>query len=816
MLLPEFQLACKLNEKRSIPANCSQYEICLDGNWRRRTCSEDRYYNPELQRCMEPRDDMVCGSARVAGLPVCDRHNESQTIANKRERDNCLQYFRCTAGRWRLRTCPKLHYYQPSVGTCLPMPSHATTDICAWLNRTASTIPCQPLSVRPSPTGCSYFLMCTETGWWTHSCPLGMYFSRELNYCIHNDANQCQVEPASSCIHGEQRSVPSSCQSYEQCVQGQWRKRSCNRWEQFEPRLGCMLSDGSCQANGLRRACHAADLRALPESDSNCTQLFYYCMDDEWQLGSCLRGQSFVRELHKCQSQEKCQTQTQTELAGIDSCAGQPDGTSVAHPDDCARFYLCLHEQSAHLQSCAPGSYFNAALGYCRPDDGSCQQADTICANATTGLLPHSHNCHAYYNCSIRPHAQLLYCEAGQYFDSLSAQCRLDLGQCSSRSAVPHWEQSLSLCSGREHGALLPHKLYCNLYYVCVRSLAILMECAKPGQHFSAAAGECVPEWEPVQRCQRGQLAASAGNAAAASCSNLPDGSYVPDYLDCSKYYICAGGVALPQRCAAGSYFDAEQLLCRPDDGVCPHVRRISSGADSADRNLQPNATICEGKHGYMTADSTNCNNFYICVSNKLRADRCYAGHYFNATLNQCQAKDLPETVPKDLAQQTKAIGGVMEHNGNITLQLQPAAKCTDEPTQFSDLCKIIAAASASLAVPGDCRRYVSCDQDEPNSQRCRNGESYDYLLGICRQNDGTCLMENGERVGVCNQKHGQLARDLDNCRRYFVCVHGQKIEAECQPGYYFSKTTNSCQQDLLQQCVGNLSEVGGKSKSDE
>lgn len=822
------QFTCEVNEKRSIPANCSQYEVCLDGNWRKRTCSEERYYNPELQRCIEPRDDMVCGYARVSGLPTCDKDNESETIANKRVRGNCLQYFRCSAGKWRLRSCPKLQYYKPSVGTCLPMPVYEGDDFCGWINRTESTSACQPLSVRPSPNGCAFFLMCTGTGWWTHQCPLGMYFSKEHNYCIQNDANQCQLAVptttnSTSCITGERRTVASSCQSYEQCVQGQWLKRTCNIWQQFDPLLGCVVNDGSCQGNGLRRACNAADLRPLPQTDGNCTQSFYYCEADEWHLGSCLRGQSFVRDLNKCQSLEKCQAL----LSGTSSCLGQPDGQSVAHPDDCAHFYICLQERPALLQSCAPGSFFDAALGYCRPNDGTCQQADSICANATVGVIPHARNCHAYYNCSISTQnstvAQLLYCPKGQYFDHLTAQCRLDQGQCSSTAQtvqpLSHSELSLSLCTGQAHGMHLPHKQYCNLYYVCVRSLAILAQCGDQ-QYFSVSAGKCAAELESGQACKRGQLEESvAGSGVAASCSSLQDGSYVPDYRDCTKYFICAGGVALAQRCALGSYFDAEQLLCLPDDGVCPTAIRVGgneTNADSPDKNMQPNPTICEGKHGYITADTANCNNFYICVSNKLRADRCYSGHFFNASLNQCQFINATETEPKGLLQEakTKVNATVEQDSPETVLQLQPAGKCTDEPTQFASLCEVIGE-GASLAVPGDCRRYISCDDNEPTSQRCRNGESYDSLLGICRQNDGTCLMENGERVGVCNKKHGQLARDVDNCSKYFICVHGQKIEAECQPGHYFSKTTNTCQEDILQQCVNNVSE-NGNLKSDE
>ncbi|KAH8411088.1 hypothetical protein KR222_002346, partial [Zaprionus bogoriensis] len=807
---PEETFLCILNEKRSIPANCSQYEICLDGNWRKRTCTEERYYNPEQQRCLEPRDDMVCNSARVSGLPPCNMDSESEIMPYEKGKANCLQYFRCSAGKWRLRSCPKRQHYMPSLGTCLPIPEFVGDNFCEWINRTKSASQCQHLTVRPSPNDCSAFLMCSENNWWTHHCPLGMYFSRKLNYCVPNDSDQCQLvsnaTATTACINGESRAIPSSCQNYELCVGGQWLRRTCNKLEQFEPLLGCVINDGSCQGNGVRRLCKAGEVRELPSINNNCTQFFYYCEADEWHLGNCLRGQSFVRELGKCQTLDKCRAL----LSGASTCLGQSDGHSVPHPNDCKRFYLCLHEQAALLQSCTAGSFFDAGLGYCRPNDGSCQLPHSICANTTEGLIPHVQNCYAYYNCSVSSHNDtLLYCPNGQYFDTSMRQCRLDQGQCSSTAMQPmsFSEVSRNLCQGLAHGTRIPHALHCNLYYVCVRSLAILVQCADK-QYFSAVLGECVMEvasdtdFRP--QCERGQLPEGEMNSATFSCSSLQDGSYVPDNRDCTKYYICARSLALTQRCADGTYFDAEQLLCLQDDGVCPYVRKINVNqtlANLNDTNMPPNPMMCEGKHGYIMADPANCNNFYICVSNKLRGERCYSGYFFNATLNQCEYMELPTADDKEMQLKTKGkTTGLVEHDSFET-QPQLTEKCTDEPTDFTNLCEVIGV-GASIAEPGDCRRYISCDESEPTSQRCRNGESYDSLLGICRQNDGTCLMENGERVGVCNKKHGQLAHDSDNCRRYFVCVHGQKIEAECEPGHYFNKATNTCQQDVLQQCV--------------
>ncbi|EDW70668.2 uncharacterized protein Dvir_GJ11411 [Drosophila virilis] len=834
---PEEKFVCEVNMKRSVPANCSQYEICLDGNWRRRTCSEARYYNPEQQLCLEPRDDMVCSYARVPGLPPCGPSTESETIPTTDDKGNCLQYFRCAAGKWRLRSCPRRHYYAAHLNTCLPMPEFEGEDFCGWFNRseTKVKVECQHLTVRPYPNGCDKFLMCMENSWWIQQCPLGMYFSRVANYCLPNDANQCrlnvsQVE-STGCLHGQKRALATSCHLYEQCVNGRWIGKSCGQSDQFEPLLGCVANDGSCQGSGLRRSCQQGELRALPLPDINCTQFFYHCDADEWHLGSCLRGQSYARQLNKCQPLAKCQAQTTSSSSS--SCVGQPDGQSVAHAEDCTRFYLCLQEQPALLQSCASGSFFDASLGYCRPNDGSCQQIESLCVNNTSGgLIAHAHNCRAYYNCSSHtPNAnsssssghnavQLLYCPTGEYFNKQLAQCRPDQGQCLQKS-LPDSLASLDLCKKTAHGTRLPHQLYCNQYYACVHGLAILAECESK-MRFNATVGRCEPEpssesdVRATQLCQRGKLDESGNNSALFSCDSLQDGSYVADYRNCTRYYICAGGVPLVQRCGAGAYFDAEQLLCTPDDGSCPYV--ITEGNQNATNTSlgsdhePPNPVLCEGKHGHLLPDLANCNNFYICVSNKMRCERCYAGYFFNATLQQCQSFEL--TTDEELDGQAKNPELKTELMESKLADSQPAEKCSDAPTDFANLCEVIGE-GASIAEPGDCRRYISCDEDEPISQRCRNGESYDSLLGICRQNDGTCLMENGERVGVCNGRHGQLARDTQNCRGYFVCLHGQKIEAECEAGQFFSKATSTCELDILQQCSNNSNELG-KSKSEE
>ncbi|XP_030372034.1 uncharacterized protein LOC115622272, partial [Scaptodrosophila lebanonensis] len=850
---------CRAEEKRSVPANCSQYELCLENTWRRRSCPDQRYYNPEQQRCLEPRDDTVCSYAKVSGLPTCNNRTEGQTLSSKS--GNCQQYFRCSQHKWHLRSCPKLHHYSRRMRTCILSNG---TDYCELerrhphelaANRTHS---CQHTAVRPAPSSCAQFLMCLDNEWWYQQCPLGMYFSLKQNYCVPNDAKQCaeaeavpmalkdeilgtkckreqatRASPNSCnsyllcnngtwqsrscdalhyynatletctrdlnktcvvgsnstiCISGQRRAVPTNCNGYEECKEKQWMRRNCPSQQHFDELLmQCVNSRWTnCQGNGLRRACNVGEMRPFPLA-ANCTQ-FYYCEEDVWQVGSCLKGHTYASDVSACvphAADNKCQPVWQLSQIGSNECVDREDGEAVPHADDCTRFYLCVNQLPSHLQSCSTGSFFDPNLGYCRPNDGTCEPSLTqdVCAGAKNGtLMGYAMDCRAYYNCSGSINAtQLLYCPNGQYFNTTASQCRVDRGQCQQENATQ------SKCFGQQHGTRIEHELYCNLYYACVRGLAIPVACPDQ-QMFNAMLGQCVEDEK--QRCENGQLVDSENNGTDYSCGSLKDGTYVPDRKDCTRYYICSEGMALQQKCAAGSYFDAEQLLCVPDDGSCPYV----SNDQPADDNFPPDPMVCEGKHGLILADGSNCNNFYICISGKLRHERCYSGYFFNATLYQCQpfnaTSEGTEAPPIEEDGPTKA---------------QPQQQCTDDPIDFADLCDEIGE-GASIAEQGDCRRYISCEDEEPTSQRCRNGESYDSILGICRQNDGTCLMENGERVGVCNGKHGQLARDVDNCRGYFVCVNGQKIENECAKDEFFNKTTNMCEIDVLQECKNVVS----------
>ncbi|XP_070492578.1 peritrophin-48-like [Chironomus tepperi] len=95
----------------------------------------------------------------------------------------------------------------------------------------------------------------------------------------------------------------------------------------------------------------------------------------------------------------------------------------------------------------------------------------------------------------------------------------------------------------------LPHPTDCSRYYVCQNSILFPRSCA-PGLLFNNLSGQCrLPQF----------------SFCALSCplndqpSNLV---FLPDFHDCSRYFICDSGRAISRGCADGLLFDANNNWC--------------------------------------------------------------------------------------------------------------------------------------------------------------------------------------------------------------------------------------------------------------
>lgn len=838
---------------RAVPSNCSQYEICINNKWKLQNCKNFYYFNAEEQSCLEPRDDAVCKYAHVSGLPPCNSTMEYHTLWSNRNSENiCSYYYQCLKGKWLLKSCGKSQYYDDNLNTCM---ESSLKNACKSLDMKKQQLDkkraCRHTAIDYYEADCAMYKMCIESEWWLQYCPLGMYFNRTLKYCVPNqgecasatlnveeeeeekeqikfckkegnrrawaeacngyeecqngmwmrkicaegeyfeassrqclkdDLEQCKnlqlAKPI--CIAGQRRAYPLNCNAFEECSENgfAWQKQYCEQHEAFDVLMANCLpnTDGSCSKNGLRKACWPGEIKAYTGKECN---LFQYCDKDAWRTAACLTGQMFSNETLSCTphaANNQCLPAIKLmsmQANDADSlCQNAADGAMLADPTDCSSFVVCLQNKVISQQRCPLGSYFNATSSYCVPNEGNCQvPLSGVCENATLNtLIPHEDDCTAYYNCSMIG-TLLQHCPDGQYFHKITKQCRIDHGICKAPQ-----ELSKNKCEGLPPGTRLAHEAYCNIYYSCLKGKAIPIEC--PDDYwFNDILGVCIADEQ--QHCQLGLLV--SGNQS--NCAAYAAGSYLPHRFNCRKYYICGqNSEATEQKCSKGNYFNAEQGLCLPDDGSCSIPNDAEDDDDEPQHHpVPPDPVVCIGKHGYLMPDPANCNNFYVCINGKLRRERCYNNHFFNHTTYQCQM----------------LANGTAADSSNT----QTKAQCSDPKLNSTEICALIA--DGSIADQSDCRRYITCENGmELNTERCRNGESYDSILGFCRQSEGTCSMENGLRVGECSGKHGQLVRDAENCRGYFVCINAQKIQTNCSDNEYFNAALGMCQPNILGQCT--------------
>jgi hypothetical protein len=149
----------------------------------------------------------------------------------------------------------------------------------------------------------------------------------------------------------------------------------------------------------------------------------------------------------------------------------------------------------------------------------------------------------------------------------------------------------------------------------------------------------------------------------------------------CSDYVTCWKGVAYPQTCSAGLFFDPEREQCLPDESVC-HKFSCTPGAIEkfpmegkcveyilCVDGTQYNATCGDGLYfspqekdcvpkeesgcivNRCDSASTdlqiyehefNCTKYFICVKGKPWEQTCAKGTHFDKNLKKCVAGECP------------------------------------------------------------------------------------------------------------------------------------------------------------------------------
>ncbi|XP_069696757.1 protein obstructor-E-like [Periplaneta americana] len=180
----------------------------------------------------------------------------------------------------------------------------------------------------------------------------------------------------------------------------------------------------------------------------------------------------------------------------------------------------------------------------------------------------------------------------------------------------------------------MPHKKYCDRFFVCQNGQAYLGQCAD-GLAFMSFNG-C--KYLHLVNCTgRPNLQAPKGQG---NCPRL-NGLY-KDSKGCGSYFKCENGTAIPDKCSEGLEFDEETKLCRvatPEEkGKCSEASSTSSGFKCPENDILPFGD--HSRHPYPG----NCYLFIICLRDgSMKVGSCGGGTAYSPATHNCEvASSVP------------------------------------------------------------------------------------------------------------------------------------------------------------------------------
>ncbi|KAL5290934.1 hypothetical protein ACFFRR_010372 [Megaselia abdita] len=296
------------------------------------------------------------------------------------------------------------------------------------------------------------------------------------------------------------------------------------------------------------------------------------------------------------------------------ACGIVPDGTYIADPNDCNKFFKCESEKPIP-GSCSNSTKYSVVDNACMKNAICVKEFQKIvCRNRNKDeKVADPANCKNYYTCDKSQKAtseNSTACEKKEVFDPNEQNC------------VPEGKYE---CPPDNHCTLIADKIFtahsdknkCFAYYLCMNNIPIAGECLYDSK-YNSKAGACdydlpcsVVECDHTKKtpisttcskyhtCKNNKLSApltcekklhfDAEKAECVNaysmdtpckydrCENMPDGFFVVELgTECKKYNYCVNGesyYAAPMNCNPDHpYLSEEYQQCtsnKPDLAIC-------------------------------------------------------------------------------------------------------------------------------------------------------------------------------------------------------------------------------------------------------
>ncbi|EDV97484.1 GH16897 [Drosophila grimshawi] len=237
-------------------------------------------------------------------------------------------------------------------------------------------------------------------------------------------------------------------------------------------------------------------------------------------------------------------------------------------------------------------------------------------------------------------------------------------------------------------------------------------------------------------------------------CSNVTDNLFLPHIANCSEYYLCVSGVAVPRTCSEGYYFDAKDQQCVDVSEVRCLPRCPAQGLSS----------FCYDR---------TCTKYVLCFGGEPVLRECADGLQYNAETDRC---DFPQYV---------------DCVDNLCIRQNNAAD-------------IVYIASKAL-----CDKYYVCVDGLPVNQTCASGLQYSPDCQCCDfPSRANCAVESLQRNIMpfakvppriadieCPTEGAHFFAHKNRKDAYYYCSNGSGVTLDCTPGLFYDAKMEECRE---------------------
>ncbi|XP_052889811.1 multiple epidermal growth factor-like domains protein 11 [Anopheles moucheti] len=572
------------------PNDCSLMVTCMMQQPAVFFCPEGAIFNKKAKFC-SPGNAKTCQLHPVELMCGYMSHGSVHPHPN-----DCAQYVRCNGGQPVTTTCPAGHVLHASSGTCRPGNSKTCEileNVCH--NQSNGT-------VLEHPSHCGHFIACQGGAMSIKPCPVGEILHPDTQLCVPGDANSCEFHPIDRMCLNKADSTrfphPAECAQFVACQGKKAVVQSCPRGSVYHAQTRSCVPGNEATCEQFDNICSGRQNELIPHP-LRCSA-YINCTSNQAAFEQCAMGTVFDRELKGCLLGN---TKTCVRVGGL--CEQQPNGTMLAHPNECDLYIRCFDHKSSALR-CPTGDIFNAKTQFCAPGNAdTCQlhPVQKICKNMRDKTVySHPDDCTRFIKCNVGK-AIVNDCPAGEILDGLSKLCKPgNTETCKLLDKV---------CRGRPDGLVIEHPSNCGHYIKCRNGAAAVHSCSK-GEILRSDTQVCVPgnastcEFEPIER----------------ACTGKSNGRLYPHPTDCQSYIRCESSAGVEENCPPGTIFLATTQSCVAGNGnTCAFLD-----------------DTCVGRADGVLAHPQGCGMFLMCTAGTTSALSCPEGEMLHPELLVCAA----------------------------------------------------------------------------------------------------------------------------------------------------------------------------------